>query len=435
MSDETPIPIPEEVQARIACHLSKSISLFGDAEDTGGEQKGMLEKMLASPEGRSNQQHASGRKEHPFDVEALTRLQVGNAHHSACIHAKVSSTVGLGFIDDDEDDDDGLSVVDKVLNPLCRTTWQETLADVAEDFYQVGWGYLEVVRRGGDAITGLHHVAPQDVRVYVDENYQEHYEVETAGTTGRKYFAPFGQREDVMKALALRNADDVSEIIVIRQPSSLSRWYGFPDWLAAVPSIELVQMMIQQKFDFFINRGVPEFMLFIVGQKLPKADWDNIETALRSQTGRGNSHKSLALNITNPDVKVQLEKLNMDAGGTSSWKEDKDSMALDIVSAHRVPPLLAGIQIPGKLGANNELPNALRAFQLLVVGPNQRVFFQTLGETLGNDPSIELTSGDFQFKTITDELDMDQLDTSSRMRQTETEAAQQGRSLDDGLRD
>lgn len=280
-----------------------------------------------------------------------------------------------------------------------------------------------------------------------DADYNFHYEIlDDEGSSTVRRFARFADGEDFLTRAAsdlleftlpeAQDTNNVTEVIHLRQPTSLSRWYGFPDWLAAVPPIELAQMLLQWKYDFFLNRGVPEFMLFILGQKLKEDDWKKIEDALKANIGLGNAHKTLALNLTNPEIKIQIEKLGLESKGDDDFGKTKESLASSIVTAHRVPPLLAGIQIPGKLGATNELPNALMAFQILVIGPAQRLFQQTLGLTLGGDDGVEgLDVKDFAFQRITEQIDLGTADTIGRMRTPVAQATAEGRDPKDGLRD
>ena len=123
-----------------------------------------------------------------------------------------------------------------------------------------------------------------------------------------------------------------------------------------------------------------------------------------------------------------------DSGTDDKFSKMKETLALSIVSAHRVPPLLAGIQIPGKLGAVNELPNALKGFQSLVIEQAQRLFQQTLGNTLGQD-GTGLTIEDFEFQKITEVFDIENMDTVARMRQSPMQAKAEGRDLSQGVKD
>lgn len=426
----------------------KSHNIF----DTGRSVEDSLLKSVlfrkAQPDGTvTGQQASTGRRGQPFDFEAATQLQLTNAHHSTCIHTKVAACVGLGFTDSLKvvlgDPMSGVpdrriqqkSKVEKALDPFCDQFFSDVLGDACEDFFEVGNGYMEVVRNDAGAIRGIYHIPAATVFVAIEEggkNY--HYEIiANEGSTQELKWARFGDKQRLVTDLGLK-AEEVSEVIHFRKPTSLSRWYGFPDWLSAVPCIELVQCMVQYQYDFFLNRGVPEFMLFILGQKLPPDDWIKIENTLKANIGQGNTHKSLALNLSNKDIRVQLEKLGIEDQPEGGFEQTETSKALTIVTAHRVPPLLAGIQIPGKMGAANEMVNAMMAFQTLVISPAQALFQKTLGSTLGAEKDLKLSHDDFTFRTLLDDIDPARMDTVARMRQELPTANAQGRDVGAGLK-
>ncbi len=453
-------------------------------------------KTMAEP---SQQGVNLGRKPHPFNMRAMAEFQSSNPHHSRCIQTKKYATVGMGTRGPDEQPPHGtvlntqmqqsilqqnkvnlptlpdgsanpqaidpavtsqqvrqkqvLTKAEKILNPLCTHTWNDVLLLVSEDYHQVGNAGIEVVRAAGDGkITGLHHIPAHDMFVYMeDARYNYHYEIIGEESFGSRHFARWGDSAAFMKRnngllgswFNQTNISDVktgmvSEVISFQNPSSRSRWYGFPEWLSCVSSIELLQCLHQYMYDFYLNRGVPEFMLWVTGAKLLESDWTKVEAGLKGNIGLGNSHKSFAMNVPNKDVVVTLEKLAIEGNSEGAdFATKKDAWALDIVTAHGVPPLLAGIQIPGKLGANNELPNALMSFQVLNIGPTQHKFQQILGMTLGNkdqNGGLDLTEDDFMFRTITEEIDIGTLDTQSRMRTPVAAAQAQGRDISQGLK-
>lgn len=464
MSDETEpqvlVDAPESVVDLANQIIEISHSQAPTLYKRDSEDESLLTVLLKTPEPEnteatsSGQGVSTGRKSHPYDRRAIISFLDSNEHHAACISAKVQSTIGLGYKDSRKEtkNDDGTvdvedveSKVDKALDPLCRVSWADTIWDVAEDFWQVGDGYIEVVRKGnnGKDITGLHHLPCTDAHLVVEDDlYHYHWEITSTdkGSSTNRIFAAFGDRDGLISRmkdkLSNQDADAVSEVIQIRRPTSKNRWYGYCDWLSAVAAIELIQCLKQYKYDFFLNRGVPEFMLFILGQKLGKEDWAKVENAMRANIGLGRSHKSLALNLTSKEITVQVEKLAVEGKQDDDFSKTGENLASSIVSAHGVPPLLAGIMVPGKLGASNELVNALQAFQLLKIGPVQRIFKQALGSTLGNpkmNGSLGLKPEDFAMRKITDEIDLAMMDTVSRQRTEAT--AKDGRDPKDGLRD
>jgi hypothetical protein len=408
----------------------------------------ILSKAFAKAD-PSAQSMQPGTKEIPFDMQAAKRMALLNPHHAACLRAKAASMVGMGFVVEGDADPDMepakkrklRSTPSKMLDALCTVTFQDVMTDIAEDYSSVGNGYMEVVRADGDfegPLTGIYQVPAPNLRLVV-EGDKVNFHYEEVGSAGKKKFARFGDLADYVERHRVDvNTVRVAEIIHFRQASSLNRWYGMPDWLSAISSMELVKALHQHTHDFFLNRAVPEFILFLLGKKLGDDNWAKIQTAMRAQIGLGNSHKSMVLNLTDPEMKVELHKLAMDGGSDAGeFATMSDALALEIVTAHGVPPLLAGIQIPGKLGATNELPNALRAFQLLLIGPAQQSFSSILDCTLGDSEingNLGLSEGDFVLRAITDELDVDQMDTSSSMRQTEEDAKSEGRDMKEGLK-
>ena len=474
--------------ADVASNVTSSMHVFSlSSADLYGES-GHLKKILkAQAEGLTvptSQSLTLGVKELPINAAEVKALLNVNEHHSTCIDTKVASTVGLSFLDsrlevpkksiqeiqkavaagqplaqqvEEMQTLRRQSKVEEILDPLCDQGFLDVLNDATEDFWNLGNGYIEVVRDKSNQIVGLHYLPADQVRIYLEDlQYNYHYEIGGAWTGTvegfnpcLRRFAKFGDKDNFLRRMRRKDKgvtpwfvdgqtpETTSEVIHFRTPTSQNRWYGVPKWLAAVPSIELVECLNQYKFDFFNNRGVPEFMLFITGGKVDAKDWGVIVDAIKANIGKGNSHKSIAVNLANQDLKIELVKLAMDGGKQDDFGPVKESLALSIVTAHRVPPLLAGILIPGKLGASNELPNAIMAFQTLVIGPAQRLFVARLGKTLGNKElsGLDLEYNDFQFRTITEEINIGNMDTTSRMRETIPEAEAKGRKIEDGLKD
>jgi hypothetical protein len=336
-----------------------------------------IEKIRAQPtEDSSNQGTFLGRREHLFDYDEVAKLKDFNVHHSTCLEAKISTAFGLGHRN---------PRIHEVLDPLCEVSWQTTLDALGSDFFEFANAYLEVVRDEAGQIIKLFHLPAKDVWVYVEEHSnQYHYEIAARGNlmmaenlSGLRW-ARFGERDEFIsrRNIATDMRKRVSE--VIHFPMNLgrrSRHYGYPDWIPATPAMELDQCVTQYAFDFFFNGGMPEAIYTVAGQRMDPDDWEAIKKAFREHQGLGNRRKTMLINLAGTEIKAQLDKLTLDGQTTGENQKLVDDQALKIVSAHRVPPLLAGIQIPGKLGAANEMSNAIMAFQSLVISKVQKHFF------------------------------------------------------------
>jgi capsid portal protein len=215
-------------------------------------------------------------------------------------------------------------------------------------------------------------------------------------------------------------------------PSNQSRYYGYPDWLSASTIVTLLSRALQYKSDFYINRGVLAYILSIIGQ-VDSAVWDQIQAKVQGSVGGGNNFRNLAINLPNENAVVKVDKLAASDKEENQFAKDSETFAQHIVSAHRVPPVLANILISGKLGAANETVQALIAFQLLVVGPLQNMVQRVLASTLGGDDGVTgLKAEDFRLRKITSQFNIQGLDTASRMRE---ESAGSGRDVSEGLKD
>ena len=348
----------------------------------GGKLSSLLNKAFPDPQaaeaGASNQGTSSGLRRHLINKSVSRQLRDYNATHAICLDAKKASSLGLGHRD---------RSIHDALDPLTRFSWQDTMDALAEDFWETGECFLEVVYGEPGLITGLHHVESAQVTIEVEEiDKPEQFHFVVAGEVRggqEQRMARWGELEETRARLGAVVAD--SEIIHIRQSTNRSRYYGYPDYMSAVPSIELVQCMTQHEFDFYFNRGVPEFLMFLVGNNITDECWDGVTSIIKGSQGLGNSHKTGAIHIPgNPeDVSVQIEKLAMEDAANSGFAEKSATLDMRIATAHGMPPQLANIAVPGKMGAANEGPNAMLTFQQRKLGQVQKMFSSMFAMTLG----------------------------------------------------
>jgi len=455
-----PIAMPSEVRDLFQQLIgSQEVPLFATIS------KGSLVNMMKA-ETISGTAMAQGEVNCPLDRVALKTFLISNPHHARCVKAKVAAIVGLGFLDGQEKIEEhnqtpadpaaqqGMqmsvkkkfkeSKADIALDPVCKHSFADLLNSTVEDFCQTGDGYIEAIRNEADGkVIGLYQVRSEKPIPYVEKdgsNYHFIVKDRDGGVGVDRKWARWGETERCRVA----GYDSVGkgpvpgqihEIIEFREPTSLNDWFGYPDWLSAIPILELVSMLIQWKFDFYLNRGVPEFILAVMGAKAPESEWDEIKKQLKANIGMGRSHKTMAINVSAPTAVLQVEKLAMDSKGDDGFASTWESAAVTIVTAHGVPPLLAGILIPGKLGGVNETPQSLQLFQIMYVGPKQRLIQRVLGKTLGSPESgTGLTMEDFALAKITEEIDIGTMDTVARMRQSPQAAAAEGRDPAKGVK-
>ena len=428
------------------------------------EEEGWIRKAKGSGE-PSNQSTPTGRQSHIVDFDGLAFLRERNVHHVRCLIAKTRYVSSGGFRDDK---------IEEVLGPLCEDGLLQPLLDHVAyclgEFHEAG---IEVVWTGG-RITGLHPIHPMDYWVVKEEDSRDyHYEIRSRGGFGFTEsieglrFARFGDRADMIRRLVINPADEdkVSEIIRFsRDKNVLSEVYGTPEWLPGVPYMELETCQVQYRFDFFWNGCVPDAIYSVTKVLLEPSAWTELKSTLQAHQGPGNRRKVMCVNIGGAEVEAQLDKLDSENEGTADSEEQAQGNALAVVTAHGVPPLIAGIAVPGKMGAVNDFPNALQAFHAQYANPVQTYICAVLAASLGNpglngglgttadmfrgktktpkepdpeDPTgVKMKDKDLRgngFWTILDSIDIGESDTVSRMKTPLAQAQAQGRDLSAGL--
>jgi len=390
----------------------------------------------------------------PVDIVAIRAMKDISPHHSSCIKAKQMATIGLGFVSEGDDVDakekDAAttteeaekaitslltgesfveSKVDKLLNPLTIEGFAHEFYISVEDFLDGGTGYLEVVRDDREVIVGLNWLPYEDLQAATFRDRQgKSWRVYTYNPStmlaygGTKRYSLFGKnnRRKVWETFYAQSGipiTAVSEVIAFKLPSNRCKGYGYPDHLSAAAIVTLLALSIQYKSDFYTNRGVLAYVLSIIG-KVDTDTWKKVVEMVQGSVGGGNNYRNLAINLEQEGNSVQIDKLASSDKTELQFSKDSEIYAQQIVSAHGVPPVLANILIPGKLGASNEAVQALITFQLLKIGPYQTIIQDTLSRTLGGDEGVEgLSPEDFRLRKITSQFDIQGLDTIGRMRE------------------
>lgn len=445
---------------RIGAETAPSAPLF--------KGKGSVMNLLRDEDGKqegSNAKPTVGAAvtlQPPVNIRECIKLKDWSPHHASCITTRKNCIVGLGFMSDDDLNGDGAideneataaqaatlltgapyvkSKVDEVLDPLTMFGFSNEIMDWVEDFLDAGTAYLEVARKG-EEIRYVGALPADSVRL-MKKGTEIYFKVNEAGGT-TKYFSRFGIENKAWlfsdgpyTGSTTMKPDDISEIIMLSKPTNRCRYYGYPDWIAAAIDIDLLKKAKQYKADFYNNRGVLDFIIVVTGTNVDDKEWKTIVDKISQTSCDGEQFKNMALNFASENVKVEVIKLAADMATEEQFAKDNEVFSQNIVSAHGVPPTLANILIPGKLGATNEFVNAISSFQLLRIGPDQRIVQKTLANTLGNpelNGGLDLKEDDFRLRTVTSQLNLQAFDTMSRMREEATTSGD--RDLEDGVKD
>jgi hypothetical protein len=394
-----------------------------------------------------------GTLEHPFDMGLANRMTDLSTYHGSCQRTLISFACGqgVGIIDEAGtaariEEQKGMGEVDSAsmlpmideeattrlyeyFDAIADHGFDHCIAQMVGNLFGIGNGYLELQRAEGRSVTGLwwlpghqvwkHQLNDLDSRAYCWK-YCPDDEYSSAGmqymrrhlSDGSEFVEGGGITEDQLHP---------NEVLDFQLPTTRWRHYGAPQWLAAVPLIEVDWKALQRVSDYMHNNGVPECVIVIGGVKLSPDQLASVQAALGGGGGL-NYGKGAFLSFPNGSkdrIFFEVQKIGQSLEG-SGWAETHSAVNLGVASANQVLPVLAGITVPGKLGASNEVVLAMVLLQGNVIAPVQRYVAKRLsacllGRECGGPPG--LVGRKLRFRTALEASDIVALNTVARQRE------------------
>ncbi|MDP3114676.1 MAG: phage portal protein [Candidatus Cloacimonadaceae bacterium] len=299
----------------------------------------------------------------PVSYETLIEAYYGNPYHASCIDVKASNVIGNGFKD-------------------------RAIADILSKMSL------------GDSIFSLLEKTVRDLLIFGNAFWEtpkdEVYQIPawTMYRTEKGWEQRVGKDKEIY---------DPEEVWHFRRDSMLSSFYGTPDYLSILPSLDLMRTITSYNSNFFENNAIPDFAIVVEGGTLSPQAESSIQRFMRSKfRGTENAHKTLYLPVPE-GVKVRFEKLQAESMKDMQFLELRKACIGEIISCHGVPPRLMGIMVPGELGGGGETSGERDIFFQTRIKPLQNSFCGQLDAfflaRLGRTTDIELESFDYSENT------------------------------------
>ncbi len=299
------------------------------------------------------------REEYGNLIKYCAKLPDKNSYHSRSIAVKAACTVCLGLkvIEGNETSvQERLAIVNEN-----GESFTEVINKVALDFETCGNGWLECVRGKGGWVEEL-YFSPA-IKTYRRPK----------GSSSP--FLYMGASDRVEYQMFSVDERDPLSLIHFAQASPSDRHYGVPDWRGVIPEIDLDYYSTLYAKGFFLNSGIPDLAIVVEGGQFDQETEEKVVQFMREQfRGPGNAHRTLYLPVNDSEVKVRFEKLTP----SNQWQYPIEAMRNNcrdrILSAHGVPPRMAGVVTAGQLGGGGEVESQLALFQEITISPRQKLF-------------------------------------------------------------
>jgi PBSX family phage portal protein len=288
----------------------------------------------------------------PYNLYELSAYYDTSFANHAAIDAKVSNTVGLGYkfdmtsstlmklesMDDETKKKNAKRRIEKLKIQL--GAWIEELNDdesltkilekVVTDMQATGNGYIEVGRTVTGDIGYVGHIPATTMRV---RRLHDGYIQIIAGSL--TYFRNFG----ATNPNPVTSDNRPNEVIHLKEYSPLNTFYGVPDIMAAMTSLQGDQMAQRYNIDYFENKAVPRYIITVKGAKLTPEAEDKLFRFF--QTGlKGQSHRTLYIPLPGDSEgsKIEFEMHPVENGvQEASFGQYRKQNRDDILMAHQVP--------------------------------------------------------------------------------------------------
>lgn len=355
----------------------------------------------------------------PWNLYELANFYDTSFANHAAIDAKVENIVGLGY--DFETSESTMLRLETVMNEEQQTrarnrierakielrAWLESLNDddsftntmmkLYTDIQATGNGYLEIGRATNGQIGYVGHIPSTTMRV---RRKRDGF----VQIIGNKvvYFRNFGGTNQNPVTTDPRP----NEIIHFKEYSPLNTFYGIPDIMSAITSLQGDQLASQYNIDYFGNKAVPRYVVTLKGAKLTEDAEDKLFRFLQTSL-KGQSHRTLYIPLPGDSESNKVEfKMDPIESGVqeASFKEYRKQNRDDILIAHQVPLSKIG-------GADSSnIAAALaqdRTFKEQVARPAQKNLEKMINKIIKEKTDIL----EFRFNelTLTDEIAQSQI--------------------------
>lgn len=293
-----------------------------------------------------------------------------NVWHKRSVFLKAAVMCGLGWTletdDEDKEPDAAHAAITEFLerpNEDPMDSFTRIAFRSAVDLEAIGNFVNEASRAGTGRIGNLYHQRAVNFRRGKRIKEGRYYQISRAGGKTVE-FNKWGMR-----------GGGRNEILHYYTYDPCSDYYGMPIWVPSLADMVLDRSAVEFNINLFRNQLVAKFAVVVEGGKLSPESRLALRDFLKSQaTGVHNAGKTIVLDTDDPQVKIKIEKLELELGEKNNFMERVREQARDmVVAAHGIPPRMLGIAEAGVLGGSGELLGQLKIFGENEVGPHQNM--------------------------------------------------------------
>lgn len=317
----------------------------------------------------------------PVSFSSLLRFYKTNIYHRRCVNLKALLITGLGWElvtdDDNKEEDENYKRIKELLdNPNSdpTQTFTELCLRAMIDYQALGNLFIEASRKYINKQTDeFFHVRAKTMRrdKSLDKGYWQvlREKKQEFRSWGKKVQSPGKVKNEIIHHYAYDPEDS---------------HYGSPDWYPSLADMILDRNVVEYDINLFLNQLMAKFIIVVEGGQLsPTAKTSLKDYLSKNFHGLQNAGRTIILSSDDPEVKIRIEKLEIDFGNKESFKGGMREISRDnVIAAHGVPHRLVPIIVSGQLGSGNENEGQLTVFKETLITPEQSRWEELLNNTI-----------------------------------------------------
>lgn len=315
---------------------------------------------------------------YPFPI--LADLSEMNTYHSRAMNLKARVTTQLGYsiVDDDKPERKPDEEYDRIKKLMDESI--DELFNIQLDDEIFGNGFVEIIRNNKGDVGELKHIPGVECSLVRKDNERC---LKQKVNEKEAYFVPFLSKRKTT------NKEKLNEYGHLKNYCPTNRFYGIPQYIAALATINLDRSAIEYNVRKFEGDCIPDVVISVTGAELDKEAEEKINKFFRTNfKGLEGVGKSLIITNAEKDGEIKIDKLNEEVK-EASYRLLRQDNKEEILVAHEVPPILLGVQSSGRLGQGLEVRDQMKNFNEFVVLPRQRKLAKLLNEIILNGMQIQ----------------------------------------------
>lgn len=326
-------------------------------------------------------------KDNNYD-KYLVGLIDSSSKHNAIIKRKTDLTAGQGWLE---------SVGNTSF--ISNHAGSENLNDIG---YKNGYdlnlygSFAMIVTWSKDrqSIARIQYISPSKIRIAKDIEEKEDKERYARQEDGVEFYYVSDDwsqarkakyKPEIMQGYSKEYNDVATQLVYVKEYRPGTEYYTLPDYIASIDWIELDKEISNFHLNSVKNGFTPS-MIISFNNGIPTAEeQDKIYKQVQKRyAGTDNASNVFITFSEGGENTPTFTPVNLN-GSDDRFLMLEEHIVKNMMIAHRIPPLVAGVAIEGKLGSTSEIIESEAMFQSQVISQKQRLIERTYTDLINQN--------------------------------------------------